>query len=71
MLELTKRDIQQDIEAFEGRIQIAMDKLSVLPSTASTPKERRGIRDRRRALLQEIEHVRALIALASEALGGI
>ncbi len=47
MLELTKRDIQQDIEAFEGRIQIPRDKLTALPTMAPIPEERRRIKDRR------------------------
>ena len=52
----------------ENRIQTARDKLSALPTMAPTSEERKNTKDRRRALLQEIEHVRGLIALANEAL---
>jgi hypothetical protein len=68
MLNLTKDDIQSDIEAFEDRICVAQQKLSLLPSVASTYKERRKIKSKKFILVREIDHVRGLISIAEEAL---
>jgi hypothetical protein len=68
MLNLTKSDIQSDIESYEERICVAQENLSVLPSTASTPNERRKIKSKKIILLKEIDHVREIIAIAEEAL---
>ena len=67
-MELTEETIREDIKAYQDRLRTARDKLSALPTTAPISEERRKIKDRRRTLLQEIEHVRGLIALANEAL---
>jgi hypothetical protein len=68
MLNLTKEDIQSDIKGFEDRICVAQQKLSLLPSVASTYKERRKIKCKKLILMKEIDHVRGLISIAEEAL---
>jgi hypothetical protein len=68
MINLTKDDIQSDIKAYEDRIGVAQQKLSLLPSAASTYKERREIKSKKLILLKEIDHVRGLISIAEEAL---
>jgi len=67
-LELTRKDISNDIEVFKKRIRNAQEKLTALPQKASEFKERKKLKLKRRVLKQEIEHVQGLIAIASEAL---
>lgn len=67
-LELTRREIFNDIEVFKKRIRNAQEKLAVLPQLANGYKERKKLRLKRRVLKQEIEHVDGLISIASEAL---
>jgi MinD-like ATPase involved in chromosome partitioning or flagellar assembly len=68
MINLTKDDILSDIKAYEDRICVTQQKLSLLPSAASTYKERRKIKSKKLILLKEIDHVRGLISIAEEAL---
>jgi hypothetical protein len=68
ILELTGDDILKNIEAYEKRIRNAREKLSELPAAGSTLKELKKIKNKRRALLSEIDHVRGLISMAEEAL---
>ena len=67
---LTRKDILTDIERFEDRIRRAKKKLAALPPMASSFKERNKLKTKRRQLIQEIEHVKGLIRIAKEAIGG-
>jgi hypothetical protein len=69
-LELTRKDILNDIEGYKERISKAREKLLGLPM-ATTVKDRRRIKEKRRILLAEIDHVRGLISIAGEALSQI
>lgn len=66
-LELTRRDILNDIEVFKERIRRAQEKLAALPEKANGYKERKKLRLKRRALKQEIERVNGLIMIAEAA----
>jgi hypothetical protein len=68
MLLLKDDDIREDIRGFEKRIQDAKDKLSELPVTAGTLQARQNLKEKRRILTSEIEHVKRLIGIAEEAL---
>jgi hypothetical protein len=68
MLILTDADILADIIAYEDRIGDAQEKLDALPADADTWKEKKKLKEKRRALGDEIRHVRNLINIAEEAL---
>jgi hypothetical protein len=61
---LTREQIEHDIEAYEDRLRMAQDKLSVLPGRLRGRK----LAQTRRALLSEIRHVKTLIGYAQGAL---
>ena len=67
-LELTREEILEDIKGYQERICKAQEKLSELPATVSTVKERRRVKNKRRIFLTEIDHVQGLISIAEEAL---
>ena len=67
-LVLTRNDILTDIEGFEERIQVAMNKLAVLPASSSSYPERKRLNQKRRALRSEISHVERLVSYAMDAL---
>jgi hypothetical protein len=67
-LKLTRKEILNDIEVFKERIRAAEEKISALLQKAKGYKERKKLKFKRRALEQEIEHVKGLIAIAKEAL---
>ena len=68
MEKLTKADFQRDLFEYHQRIWEAQKKLEALPDTASTYKERKKIKDKRRKLIAEISHVRNLCMLCEDAL---
>ncbi len=68
LLKLTRKEILNDIEVFKERIRAAEKKIAALPQKANGYKERKKLKLKRRVLEQEIEHVKGLIAIASEAL---
>lgn len=67
-LELTEENILKDIEVFKKRIRNAQEKIAALPQKATGYKKRKKLKLKRRVLEQEIEHVKGMIAIASEAL---
>ncbi len=67
---ITKQDIEQDIEGYEQRILGIRKNLFKLPARGRTGKENWKIKNTRRKLLQEIEHVERLKSWALEALEG-
>ncbi len=67
-LNLTKKDIQQDILGYQERIRTAQQKIAALPKNAPGSQERKRIKYKRRVLEQEISHVKGLIRIAKEAL---
>lgn len=67
-LNLTKNDMRQDILDYQERIRIAQQKLSALPKNVVGYQERKKARFKRKVLEQEIEHVKRLILIASDAL---
>jgi hypothetical protein len=71
MVNLTKNEILNDIKNYESRILLAEKKLYALPAAGFTLKERKKIKNKRRALLSEIDHVRGLISMAEEALNQV
>ena len=68
MLLLTDNDIREDIRGFEQRIQEARDKMAALPKGRLHLKDHRRREKIRRNCKNEIEHVKALIGYAEEAL---
>jgi len=67
-LKLTPQIIESDIEAYTARIVAAKMHLESLPATADNWKDRKKLKARRKALADEITHVKKLIVLAREAL---
>lgn len=65
---ITDEVIRNDIAKFEQRIQVARDKLAVLPPTAGTWQARKKLKEKRRILQGEIKHVQGLIRIAEESL---
>jgi hypothetical protein len=63
-MELTKEQIECDIEAYRDRLSKAEDKLNELPEGLKGRK----LAQTRRVLLSEIRHVKTLIGYAQEAL---
>ena len=61
-MELTKEQIEQDIEGYQDRLSNAQEKLAAMPVKG------KRIRAPRRKLEAEAAHVLGLIRLASEAL---
>ena len=68
MLILTDADILADIIVFEDKIGAVQAKLDALPADAATWKEKKKLKEKRRALEDEIRHVRNMINIAEEAL---
>lgn len=67
MFLLTDEDIRKDIRGFEKRIQEAKAKLAKLPETVRPWQARKKLKEKRRILTSEIEHVKRLITIAKEA----
>ena len=67
-MELTNKEILEDISDFTDRIQAAKTKLSELPGWAETYKERLKIKNKRYFLESEIMHVQNLIKIAQTGL---
>ena len=65
---LTKEEIQQDIEAYNQRLEGARLKLSALPDGVSDWKQRKKVQASRRALESEIANVRQILLYAADAL---
>jgi predicted nucleic acid-binding Zn-ribbon protein len=65
--DLTRKQIENDIEAYQNRLNRAEAKLNDLPHSLMGRK----LRDARRVLLSEIRHVKTLIDYAQEALAEI
>ncbi len=64
-MELTHESIQQDIKAYQIRIQAAADRLAALPVGKY---ETRKDKSARRLLTSEIDHVHRLLVYARDAL---
>jgi len=67
-LTLTPEIIRADIEVYRARIKAARAHLEALPATASSWRDRKKLKARRKALADEIKHVQGLVAMAREAL---
>ena len=67
-MHLTIKDIENDIQKFQDRIEAAREKLIALPATEIDWKEHKKIKAKRHELESEISHVRKLIGYAIEAL---
>lgn len=65
---LTDDELKEDLQGFYDRLQDARNKLSELPETAGTWKERKKLAEKKRILNDEIRHVHRLIDIAREAL---
>jgi len=65
-MELTKADIEKDIVAFEQRIMVAQSRLTDLPTGYLPFKQHKKWERAKQQLLDEIVHVRRLIAIAEE-----
>ncbi len=65
---LTREQIEQDIKAYQDRLDKAQDKLTDLPVRGSSWKDTRKIKVTRHRLEAEVVHVQGLIRLASAAL---
>jgi hypothetical protein len=68
MIEITKADVIADIIVFEDRIHLAKEKLKALPIDAGAWKEKKGLKAKRKALVDDVHHIRNLIKIAMEAL---
>ena len=62
--ELSKEEIEKDIEVYRKRLDRAGAKLNELPRKLMGRK----LRERRQALISEIQHVQQLIEYATDAL---
>jgi hypothetical protein len=70
-MELTKEQIERDIEDYGARLGKAKAKLNDLPQQGNTWKERNRIRLARRALLSEIQLLKTMIGYARQALAEV
>jgi len=64
MLQLTNNDIREDIRGFEQRIQIAREKLAVLPEGYLPYLEHKKREKVRRACEDEVKHCQQLMVYA-------
>ncbi|MBL7180277.1 MAG: hypothetical protein ISS67_05980 [Desulfobacterales bacterium] len=67
-IELTIKDILNDIEEFQERISAAQSKLNMLPAGYLPYPEYKKREKQRRDLQAKIEHVEKLIRIATEGL---
>lgn len=67
-MELSIKDIEQDISGYQDRIIAARVKLDMLPGGYLEFKEHKKREQQRRALQAEIQHVENLIRIANEAI---
>ena len=67
-MELTKSEIQNDIQNFEGRISIARQKLADLPEGFLPFGEHKKREQKRYDLESEIKHIQKIIEIATGAL---
>lgn len=66
--EISTKTIEKDIKSFRKRLNQAQDKLTDLPKSAGTYRDRKKLKVQKHALSQEIEHVQKLIQIAQERL---
>lgn len=71
MIELTGQEIEQDITGFKARISAAQSKLESLPDGYLDFKKHKKREQQRRELEGEIEHIKNLIKIATEALNEV
>jgi len=65
-MQLTAKDIQNDIEAFQARITAARRKLQLLPEGYLPHAEHKKREKVRRDLVADIHHTKTLIKIANE-----
>jgi len=65
---LTETEIREDVQMYQDRIKEAQLRLAGLPASVATYNERKRLQAQRRALNQDIEHIKGLIRIAEAAL---
>ena len=63
-MQIIDETIREDIEKFNDQISKAQAKLAALPATAGTYKDRMKLKAKRKALVDDISHVRGLIRVS-------
>ena len=64
----TETEIRENVQMYQDRIKEAQLRLAGLPASVATYNERKRLQAQRRALNQDIEHIKGLIRIAEAAL---